>query len=66
MALFKAQGMHPVPAPTGRHILSDERYVSPYCFFPNASNIIDAEIVLHEVLGIISAWAVGQLEVGKP
>ena len=66
MALFKAQGMHPIPAPTGHHILPDERYLSPYWFFPNAYNIMDAEIVFHEVLGIISAWAVGQLEVNKP
>ena len=61
MALFKAQGMRPIPAPTGRHILPDERYLSPYWFFPNAYNILDAEIVLHEVLGIISAWAMAQL-----
>ncbi len=66
MALFKAQGMHPIPAPTGYHILSEERYLRPNWFFPNAYNIMDAEIVLHEVLGIISAWAMGQLEVSKP
>jgi uncharacterized SAM-binding protein YcdF (DUF218 family) len=65
MALFRAQGMHPIPAPTGHHILPDERYLSPYWFFPNTYNIMDAEIVLHEVLGIISAWAMGQLEVSK-
>jgi len=66
MALFKAQGMHPIPAPTGHHILPDERYLHPNWFFPNTYNIMDAEIVLHEVLGIIGAWAMGQLEVSKP
>jgi uncharacterized SAM-binding protein YcdF (DUF218 family) len=66
MALFKTQGMHPIPAPTGRHILPDERYLRPDWFFPNANNIMTAEIVLHEVLGIISAWVMGQLEVNTP
>jgi len=66
MALFKAQGMHPIPAPTGRRIIPDEGYLRPNWFFPNANNIMDAEIVLHEVLGIISAWTMGQLEVKRP
>jgi uncharacterized SAM-binding protein YcdF (DUF218 family) len=61
MALFKAQGMHPIPAPTGHHILSDERHLSPYWFFPSTYNIMEAEIVLHEVLGIISAGIMAQL-----
>lgn len=61
MTLFKAQGMHPIPAPTGRRILPDERYLSPYWFFPSTYNIMDTEIVLHEVLGIISAWTMAQL-----
>jgi uncharacterized SAM-binding protein YcdF (DUF218 family) len=65
MALFKAQDMHPIPAPTGYHILPEERYLRPNWFFPNAYNIMDAEIVLHEVLGIISAWAMGQMKVSK-
>lgn len=61
MALFKAQGMHPIPAPTGHHILPHERYLSPYWFFPSTNNIMEAEIVLHEVLGIISAGIMAQL-----
>jgi uncharacterized SAM-binding protein YcdF (DUF218 family) len=61
MALFKAQGMYPVPAPTGNHILPDERYLSPYWFFPSTYNIMEAEIVLHEILGIISAGIMAQL-----
>ncbi len=66
MALFKAQGMHPVAAPAGHRKLPQDRYLSPDRFFPSASSIMEAEIVLHEILGIISAGIMGKLEVIKP
>lgn len=60
MGLFEAQGMHPLPAPTGYRI-SLERHPKPDWFFPSTENIINTEIVFHEVLGIISARIMGQL-----
>jgi uncharacterized SAM-binding protein YcdF (DUF218 family) len=60
MGLFEAQGMHPIPAPTGYRISLD-RHLNPDWFFPSIENIINTEIVFHEVLGIISARIMGQL-----
>lgn len=65
MALFETLGMRPIPAPTGYHKLPEVRYLSPNMFFPNAGNIEEAEIVLHEVFGIISARLMGQIGVGS-
>jgi uncharacterized SAM-binding protein YcdF (DUF218 family) len=60
MGLFEAQGMHPIPAPTGYRI-SLEHDLNPDWFFPSMENIINTEIVFHEVHGIISARIMGQL-----
>ncbi len=60
MALFVAQGMHPIPAPTD-YLAGTGIHMNPGLFFPNAVNIHDAELVVHEVLGILSARIMGQL-----
>lgn len=53
MKLFTAQGMEPIPAPVGHYIHTDER-ISPGDFSPRLGNFRNAEIVIHEILGIIS------------
>lgn len=60
MALFRAQGMRPKPAPTG-FLIKEANHLSPVRFFPSAESIHDAELVVHEVLGILSARIMGQL-----
>lgn len=54
MALFKKQGMHPVPAPTG-HQVKKKWGLSPGSFFPNAEDLRKSETAVHEYLGL--AWA---------
>lgn len=54
IALFKKQGMNPIPAPTG-HIVKRKQGLSPSLFFPGAGNLRKAEAGFHEYLGI--AWA---------
>jgi uncharacterized SAM-binding protein YcdF (DUF218 family) len=53
MALFEARGMRPVAAPTCHYSLYPDS-VSPREFFPEARKIRTAEIVVHEVLGLIA------------
>ncbi len=60
MALFMAQGMRPNPAPTG-FLIKEGNHLSPVRFFPSAESIHDAELVVHEVLGILSARIMGRL-----
>lgn len=60
MALFKAQGMHPIPDPTG-YRTAPYLYLRPDKFFPSACNILETEIVLHEIFGLISAKVMGQI-----
>ncbi|MEW5801116.1 MAG: ElyC/SanA/YdcF family protein [bacterium] len=54
MAMFKKQGMNPVPAPTG-HMAKDEHGLNPCAFFPGAGSLYKAEKGFYEYLGI--AWA---------
>jgi uncharacterized SAM-binding protein YcdF (DUF218 family) len=54
IALFKKQGMNPIPAPTG-HLVIRKQGLSPFSFFPSAGNLLKAEMIFHEYLGI--AWA---------
>ncbi len=54
IALFKKQGMNPIPAPTG-HLVIRKQGLSPSSFFPGAGNLRKAEAGFHEYLGI--AWA---------
>ena len=54
MALFKKLGMNPIPAPTGHLAIRKERLCFS-SFFPRAGNLLKAEKIFHEYLGI--AWA---------
>jgi uncharacterized SAM-binding protein YcdF (DUF218 family) len=54
IALFKKQGMNPIPAPTG-HLVIRKQGLSPSSFFPGAGNLRKAEAGFYEYLGI--AWA---------
>jgi len=60
MVLFMAQGMRPKPAPAG-FLTKEGNYLSPVWFFPSSESIHNAELVVHEVLGILSARIMGQL-----
>lgn len=60
MALFTAQGMRPLPAPVG-HLARCEKVLALKMLFPRAEGIDKSEIVLHEILGLISAAIMGQL-----
>ena len=53
MALFKRQGMNPIPAPTG-HLVIRKEGISPSSFFPGSGNLHKVEKCFHEYLGI--AW----------
>jgi uncharacterized SAM-binding protein YcdF (DUF218 family) len=60
MGLFRAQGMQPVPAPVA-HLVPAENYPNPWMFFPGTEQIHASEVVIHEVLGIITAEIMGQM-----
>ena len=60
MALFKKQGMNPIPAPTG-HLAIRKEGLSPSSFFPGADNLLKAERIFHEYLGIVWAKLRGQI-----
>ena len=54
IALFKAKGMKPIPAPTGFRVKNTSN-MSPARFFPSGKAIDKMERVVYEYLGI--AWA---------
>jgi uncharacterized SAM-binding protein YcdF (DUF218 family) len=54
VALFRKQGMEPIPAPTD-HWVKRSDGMSPYRFFPGAENLLKTEMAVHEYLGL--AWA---------
>ncbi|MBA4396045.1 MAG: hypothetical protein C0394_01450 [Syntrophus sp. (in: bacteria)] len=54
MALFKKQGMNPIPAPAA-HLVKDRSYRTPRDFFPSALDLHNAQTAVHEYLGI--AWS---------
>jgi uncharacterized SAM-binding protein YcdF (DUF218 family) len=51
--LFRAQGMQPIPAPT--QYMARKNQFSMTRYFPNATAIMETDIVLHEYAGIL--WA---------
>ncbi len=53
MALFKKQGMHPIPAPT--HFRLRQHHYSVKSYLPNTLNILNTDIAIHEYLGLF--WA---------
>ena len=54
MALFRKQGMHPIPAPTDYWVKKRQK-VHPSMFFPNPDNLCKAHRAVYELLGV--AWA---------
>jgi uncharacterized SAM-binding protein YcdF (DUF218 family) len=60
IALFRKQGMNPIPVPTD-HRVKESQGFSPRIFFPNASDIGKAERAFYEYLGIIWAKLRGQI-----
>lgn len=54
LALFRKQGMDPIPAPA-RPTIDVEPVVTPSWFFPNANALEDATAAIHEYLGL--AWS---------
>ncbi len=54
MALFKKLGMNPIASPVG-HSIKDRQGLRFYSFFPSTDSIINAELAIHEYLGM--AWA---------
>lgn len=60
MGLFRAQGMHPIPAPSC-HYIHHTRKATPGSFFPGVRGIRNSELAFHEILGILTARIMGQL-----
>jgi len=55
MALFRKQGMNPIPAPTGHQVKERQRgEISPGSFFPGIGELEKAEMAVYEYLGL--AW----------
>ena len=60
MALFKKQGMYPVPAPAGQTARA-RQFLTPGSFFPNSTALENSSSALHEYLGLIWAKLRGQI-----
>jgi len=52
MALFRKQGMNPIPAPT-EHQIAESQKSGPGDLFPSAYCIVNAQRAIHEYMGII-------------
>ncbi|MGM0645253.1 MAG: ElyC/SanA/YdcF family protein [Thermodesulfobacteriota bacterium] len=59
MALFRKQGVRPMPAPTG-HLAPNEA-LQPWDWFPNALDAYRMQRAVYEYLGLGWAWMRGQL-----
>lgn len=53
MALFRAQGLDPIPAPT--QYMARKNQFSMTRYFPNATAMVQVDILWHEYMGIL--WA---------
>lgn len=60
MALFRKQGMNPIPAPTD-HWVKERQKIEPGVFFPNARSLRKAEMAFREYLGQVWAKIRGQI-----
>ena len=60
IALFRKQGMYPIPAPAGQTAKA-RQIITPYSFFPNATALENSSRALHEYLGLIWARLRGQI-----
>ena len=59
MALFRKLGMNPIPSPIDHHV-SEEQGLSPHYFFPSTGDLCNAEMAIHEYLGMFWAKIRGQ------
>jgi uncharacterized SAM-binding protein YcdF (DUF218 family) len=55
VALFKKQGMNPIPAPAGHLVKGGETYEWPWPF-PSSWDLYKAERAVYEYLGLAWAW----------
>ena len=53
MALFRKQGMDPIPAPVGHWVKENRSGITPGAVFPGAEGLMKAERAVYEYLGII-------------
>ena len=60
MALFRKQGMEPIPAPTGHWVKERQGGINPGMFFPGSEGLRKAERAVYEYLGLIWAKVTGQ------
>ena len=60
MALFRKQGMEPIPAPTG-FIVKEGQGFRPGTFFPDAGELFQTERAVYEYLGMVWARLRGQM-----
>jgi len=60
MALFRKQGMNPLPAPT-QHLVRPEAQLMLSFFFPSAGNLGNLKAAWHEYLGLLWGHLSGQL-----
>jgi len=60
MALFRKQGMYPIPAPAGQTARARQS-LTPGSFFPNSTSLENSSNAFHEYLGLIWARLRGQI-----
>lgn len=58
VALFRRQGMAPIPAPAG-HRFDHSFFAGPRGLIPSAEHVRSMESVLHEYYGFVWSWARG-------
>ena len=61
MALFRKQGMEPIPAPTDYLAREREGGLPPGVFYPCAGSLEKAERAIHEYLGLLWGKVRGQM-----
>ena len=60
VALFRKQGMDPIPAPAGKTVGTPQA-LRPSSFFPDATDLETSSAAVHEYLGLIWAKLMGQI-----
>ncbi len=60
MALFKKQGLQPIPAPAD-FLVRERLYLTPGDFFPGPGSLGQVQTAVHEYLGMAWAWLRGAI-----
>ncbi len=60
LALFKKQGLEPIPAPTD-YLAKASQHPGPEEFFPQSASLQEARVAMHEYLGLAWAWLRGEI-----